>query len=379
MLNNKGVMRTFEAIIASVIMILGVAFILSGSGTSFSSNPSWEVINAKNSAEDVLIILEKGIINNESELGYYIRNNDITSLENKLNTLIPSVYAFKFNIYELENVVYVPTQGMAINVNNSNILSNGYNVGTSLSNKNKVWHFNQSGNEGNFTIYFPNGGDVTFTLVVVDLIDEYPGYDSVYINLENDLDFSTSSTRLASYTALKTGDTLSFTSVVNQNTYEYQYQISNISRDGNSLSLALVGERLLIDFVGTSTKEVEIFDDTYLFDIKQIGVYYLDIDTKIGEPNVYNDYLKEVKENNWIDLNSYSGKNSYRAKLVALSYNGTDGYAVLDIIPFKNRIIRIEDPGEIETSVSAKRIVSIWDSGQIRDFYVMLTMGRRKL
>ncbi|KYC52317.1 MAG: hypothetical protein AMQ22_00881 [Candidatus Methanofastidiosum methylothiophilum] len=376
MLNNKGVMRTFEAIIASVIMILGVTFLISQSGTTYSSNPSWDVINAKNSAEDVLLILEKGRIQNEGELAYYIKNNDRNELNTKLDTLISNSYVYKFNVFELENSIYIQTVGEAVRSNNNpSYLTNGYLIGT-LANTKDVWHYHESGGEGNYTLFLPDGGNVTFNLLIVDLDSQVNGYDSVYLNLESDTDFSSYSSKLSSRTPLKIGDSLSFNSVRDGVSYEYTYQISNISIDGNSVSLALISERILVDFISTNSKEVKIFDETFRFNLKDEGIVDVcDIEKKIAEPSQFSGYISNIKNNTWIDLENY------RAKLVSVSFNGINGFVILDLIPFKNKssVLSIESPGEMQTTITAKRIVSIWDSGKVRAFYISLTMGRRKL
>lgn len=376
-MNNKGVMRTFEAIIAAVIMILGIAFILSDSGTTFSPNPSWEVINARNSAEDVLVVLEKGEINGESEIGYYINNQDINSLERKLQSIIPPVYSYKFNIFELENVVFIRTFGEAIN--NGGNLSNGYIVGGSLTNNNTIWkyHESQEGWPGEYIIYFPNGGSITiYGMLVVDQLNEITGYDSIYLSLDNEdpVNFTNSASKLSSYTPLRAGDTVSFSTIINGAEYEYTYQISNIAKDGNSISLALVGEYIRIDLLGTNTKKVNIFDDTFRFTLLDGGtVDIVNIEKKIGEPDQFTTYLEGLKQGEWTVFGNYTGN------IASISYNGANGHIILEIVPFKNNVIKIEKPGEMETTISAKRIVSVWDSSGVRAFYVSLIMGREKL
>ena len=380
LMNNKSVMRTFEAIIAAVIMILGVSFILSNAGTTFSSNPSWEVINARNSAEDVLVILEKGVINNQSELGYYITNREFNALEMKLRSLIPSGYAYKFNIFEISNIVYIGTHGEASeDTSKPGFLTNGYKVDT-LENNNTIWKFHetQTGWPGDYTIYFPDGGSVTiYGLLIVDLIDEIPGYDTVYLKLErgnpsNPLDFSTSTTKLSSKTPLKVGDLVSFSSYYGGATYEYTYQISNIARDGNCISFVLLDETMYIDF-GTDPKIVNIFKDTFRFTAHDtVSVDTLDIEKKIGEPNQFTTYTKGLRQGDWTVFGDYSGN------IKTLSYNGAKGHIIINIIPYKKDIIILEKPGEMDSIISAKRIVSTMDtSGNVRAYYVSLIMGGR--
>ncbi|HPA49227.1 MAG TPA: hypothetical protein PLO36_03730 [Methanofastidiosum sp.] len=376
LMNNKGIMRTFEAIIAAVIMILGIAFILTDTGVSFSPNPSWEVINAKNSAEDVLVVLEKGVIEDQSEIGYYINRGDINSLDKKLQSLIPPSYVYKFNVFELENVVYIETTGDA--VDNSGTLSNDYIIGTSLLNNAKIWKFHESetGWPGIYTIYFPNGGSVNFYgILIVDQLTEIPGYDSLYINLESETpnNFTSSSTKLSSTTPLKVGDTISFTSVSGGAEYEYEYLISNISIDGNSISLALIGEKIKIDFLGTDSKDVKIFDETFRFILSDNGIVdSVRIEKKIGEPDKFTSYLTDIQQDTWTNLGYY------RANIISVSYDGSNGYLIAQLIPFKRNIISIEKPGQIETTISSKRVVSVWDSSGVRAFYVSLVMGREK-
>lgn len=370
-------MRTFEAIIAAVIMILGISFILSESGTTFAPNPAWEVINARNSAEDVLVVLEKGQINGESEIGYYINNRDINSLERKLKSLIPPAYAYKFNIFELENVIYIRTFGEAIN--NGGNLSNGYVVGGNLTNNNKIWkyHESQEGWPGQYVIYFPNGGSVTiYGMLVVDQINEITGYDSVYLSLDNEIpvNFTNSTSKLSSSTPLRVGDIVAFSTIINGVEYEYTYQLSNIAKDGNSISLALIGETIRIEFLGTNSKKVNIFDDTFrltLFDAGTVDI--LNVEKKISEPDNFTTYLEGIKQGEWTVFGNYPGN------IISLSYDGANGYLAISIVPFKNNVVKIEKPGEMETTIAAKRIVSVWDSSGVRAFYVSLIMGREKL
>ena len=382
-MNNKSVMRTFEAIIAAVIMILGVSFILSDAGTTFSSNPSWEVINARNSAEDVLVILEKGVINDQSEIGYYITNREFNALEMKLRSIIPTGYAYKFNIFEISNIVYVNTHGEASNdLDNPGSLTNGYRVGT-LRNNNNIWKFHetQTGWPGDYTIYFPDGGSVTiYGLLVVDLIDEIPGYDSVFLKLERGnpsapLDFSTSTTKLSSRTPLKVGDLVSFSSYSGGVQYEYTYQISNIARDGNSISFALLDETMYIDVLGNNQKTVNIFNDTFRFTlIDSVRGDTLDIEKKIGEPNQFTTYTRGLRQGDWAVFGDYSGN------IKTLSYKENNGHIIINIVPYKKNITNIEKPGEMDSIISAKRIVSTMDSSSnVRAYYVSLIMGRQKI
>lgn len=381
-MNNKSVMRTFEAIIAAVIMILGVSFILSEFGSTFSSNPSWEVINARNSAEDVLVILEKGEINDQSELGYYITNREFNALKLKLGSLIAPEYAYKFSIFEIANVVFINTQGEAgEDTSRAGFLTNGYKVDT-LKNNNYIWKFHetQTGWPGDYTIYFPDGGSVTiYGLLIVDLLDDVPGYDTVYLKLERGdpsapLDFSTSTTNLSSNTPLRVGDLVSFSTSSGGVEYEYTYQISNIARDGNSISFALLDQNMFIDFIGTNIKIVNIFNDTFRFTVHDNGsVDTLDIEKKIGDPEQFATYIKDLKQGAWTVFGDYSGN------IKTLSYNG-NGHIIINVIPYKKDIINIENTGEMDSIISAKRIVSTIDtSSNVRAYYVSLVMGRKKL
>jgi len=265
LLNNRGVMRTFEAIIAAVIMILGISFILNSPGATYSVNPSWEVLNAKNTSEDILVVLEKGEINNESLINQFINNPNSENIKIKLDSLIPPGYTYKFDIYSLENIIFIETYGESVKdgVN----LSNGYVVGDSIQNNSMVWKYHQSENgwPGEYNLYFPNGNPIKiYAVLIVDQIDEVSGYDTVYLNLE-DLDFTSSSTKLSSSTPFKVGDMLEFESQIDGVSYNYTYQISNIAKDGNSISFALIDETIYIDFPGINTKTISIFNQDFRF------------------------------------------------------------------------------------------------------------------
>lgn len=377
LMNNKSIMRTFEAIIAAVIMILGVSFILSDYGTAFSTNPSWEVIDARNSAEDILVILEKGMINNQSEIGYYISNREFNALDLKLQSLIPPGYAYSFNIFEVANAIYIPTQGEATEFQ-SGILTNGYRVGN-LKNNNDIWKFHETetGWPGDYIIFFPDGGSLKiYGLLVVDALDEVIGYDTVYLKLEDGdpLDFSTSTTNLSGNTPLRVGDLVSFSSHFQGIEYEYTYQLSNIARDGNSISFALIDEAIYIDFVGTNVRVVSIFDDTFRLTLNEAGgLDTLDAEIKIGEPDRFTTYKRGLVQGTWTNFGNYAGT------IRALSYDGVNGHLILNIVPYKRSIAKIEKPGEMHAIISAKRIVSIMDAGNVRTYYVSLVMGRARL
>ncbi len=380
LLNNRGVMRTFEAIIAAVIMILGISFILNSPGATYSVNPSWEVLNAKNTSEDILVVLEKSGINNESLINQFINNPNSENIKIKLDSLIPPGYTYKFDIYSLENMIFIETFGESVKdgVN----LSNGYVVGNSLQNNSMVWKYHQSENgwPGEYNLYFPNGNPIKiYAVLIVDQIDEVLGYDTVYLNLE-DVDFTSSSTKLSSSTPFKVGDILEFESQRDGVSYNYTYQISNIAKDGNSISFALIDETIYIDFPGINTKTVSIFNQDFRFILNEAGsVDNLTIERKISEPSIYATYLDEIKENNWVYfLQDHNGL-GYRGKINLISYKGTSGYIAINLVPFRDNIAHIERPGEYDTAISSKRIVSLSDPTGTRAYYVSLIMGREKL
>jgi len=62
-----------------------------------------------------------------------------------------------------------------------------------------------------------------------------------------------------------------------------------------------------------------------------------------------------------------------------ISYNGTSGYIAINLVPFIDNIAHIERPGEYDTAISSKRIVSLSDPTGTRAYYVSLIMGREKL
>ncbi len=212
--------------------------------------------------------------------------------------------------------------------------------------------------------------------MVVDALDEVIGYDTVYLKLEggDPLDFSTSTTNLSGNTPLRVGDLISFSSYSQGIKYEYTYQLSNIARDGNSISFALIDETIYIDFVGTNVKIVDIFEDTFRLTLKEVGsLDALDVEIKIGEPNRFSTYTRGLVQGTWTNFGNYSGT------IRALSYDGTNGHIILNIVPYKRSITKIEKPGEMHSIISAKRIVSIMDAGNVRTYYVSLVMGRKRL
>ena len=88
---------------------------------------------------------------------------------------------------------------------------------------------------------------------------------------------------------------MSFNSVQDGVSYEYIYQISNISIDGNSISLALISERISVDFLGTNSKEVKIFDETFRFILKDEGIVDACDIQKISEPSQFSGYVTNIK------------------------------------------------------------------------------------
>ena len=379
-LNNRGVMRTFEAIIAAVIMILGISFILTSPGATYSVNPSWEILNAKNTAEDVLVVIEKGQTNNENVITQFINNPSDENIKIKLDSLIPPGYTYKFDIYSLENEIFIETLGESV-IEGVN-LSNGYIIGASVQNNSMVWKYHQSeeGWPGEYILNPPNGNPITiYAILVVDRLDEVSGYDTVYFNLE-DVDFTSSTTKLSSSTPFRVGDIIEFKTIIEGTTYNFSYQLSNIAKDGNSVSLALVDETIFVDFIGTNAKITPIFDQYYRFRLFDNGnVDTLTIERKISEPSIYTTYLEDLKENTWIFFIQGQKGLGYKGRISLISYNGVNGHLVINIIPFRNNLIHIESPGHFDTSISSKRIVSISDPTGTRDYYVSLIMGRKKI
>ena len=380
-LNNKGVMRTFEAIIAAVIMIIGISFILTSPGATYSVNPSWEVLNAKNTAEDILVVIEKGQDSNKNLISQFINNPSDENIKIKLDSLIPPGYAYKFDIYSLENEIFIETFGEA--VKDGQNLSNGYVVGDNVKNNSMVWKYHQSeeGWPGEYIFVLPNGNPITvYAILIVDIIDEVSGYDTVYFNMEG-IDFTSSSTKLSSSTPFRVGDTIEFKTSVEGVTYYFTYQISNISKDGNSISLALIDETISINF-DESTKIVPIFDQYFRFELSDNGnLDKLKVERKISEPLIYATYLEDLTENTWVFFLQGQKGLGYKGRISLISFDDINkkGHLVINIIPFRNNIIDIESPGYYETSVSSKRIVSISDNTGTRAYYVSLAMGRKKL
>jgi CTP:phosphocholine cytidylyltransferase-like protein len=119
---------------------------------------------------------------------------------------------------------------------------------------------------------------------------------------------------------------------------------------------------------------VNIFEDTFRFTLLDGGnVDTANIEKKIGEPDQFTTYLEGMKHGEWTVFGNYTGN------INSLSYDGANGHIMISVVPFKNNVIRVEKPGQMETTIAAKRIVSVWDSSGVRAFYVSLIMGREKL
>lgn len=109
----RGQLFTLESLLAILMLLFIVVYLFQNPPTS----PDFKTINYKLKAYNALIILEK-----TGELRRDVADNNVTSIENKLNPFLPDFLNYNVTIFnETTNITQMPSL-----TNEKNTLSVGY-------------------------------------------------------------------------------------------------------------------------------------------------------------------------------------------------------------------------------------------------------------
>jgi len=370
-MNNKGFMRTVEAFLSATIMIVAISFMMSEEKVSYTGAPTSETVQGENYLYDVLAVLENSEIHGEGKLSYYIANKDPYSLQKDIDKYITKEYTYEMDVYKIESIV-VDTSGIAVDYDTDNdgklegTLTNGYIIASSpytppsYMNNNNVWHYTE------FDFLFP------VNMLVVDH-DSDPGYDMIYLNLENDDDYTQNSTptgeylwSLTSRIGLEVGDTFTIKKVDivnNKYTINYKYIVNSISPDGNSVAFCLLEADMALYTLPTP-EDIEIFG----WDIR-FSYVNNSLTVELNDNGDYRTLAQNLRKGDFVEINNYSGYiNLLESDYLSIEFRG-----------YKQQIMELERGGTVYTAVSARRIINVREGDDLNIYYVYLVRGRGEI
>jgi len=356
-MNNKGFIRTVEAFLSAMIMIVAISFMMSEEKISYTGAPTSEIIEGKNYLYDVLAVMENSEIYGEGKLSYYIANMDSYNLQKDIETYITTGYTYEMDIYKMESIV-IDTSSIAVDYDNNGILTNEYTVSSDMNN-NDIWHYAE------FTLLFP------VSMLVVDHNTE-PGYDTIYLNLEGYLEepddythmsnwsYGNYSWNLLSYRELEVGDTFIIKKTDPNGVYaiNYKYIVNSISPDGNSVAFCLEKADMVIYSL---PYEIEIFDWTVKFTYVNNS-----LTVELNDNGQYRVLAQGLRKGDFVEVNSYSGYiDLLESSYLSINFHG-----------YKQQTMELRRGGKVYTAVSARRIINVREGDDLNIYYIYLIRGR---
>ena len=351
-MNNRGFMRTVEAFLSATIMIVAISFMMSEEKVSYTGAPTSETVQGENYLYDVLAVLENSEIHGEGKLSYYIANREPYNLKRDMDTYITKEYTYEMHIYKIESIV-VDTSSIAVDYDGDGTLTNGYTVSLDMNN-NDIWHYAE------FDLLFP------VSMLVVDH-DSEPGYDTIYLNLEDDDDYTNMSNwssgayswNLLSYRELEVGDTfLIKKEVANEYTINYKYTVNSISSDGNSVAFSLTEADMVLY---TLPYEIDIFNWTVKFTYVNNS-----LTVELNDNGQYRVLAKGLRKGDFVEVNSYLG---YIDVLES-------DYLSIKFCGYSQQVMELRRGGKVYTAVSARRIINVREGDDLNIYYVYFIRGR---
>ncbi len=355
-MDNKAYMRTLEAFLSAIIMIMAISFMMSEEQISYTAAPSSEVVEGKNYVYDVLAVIENSKIHGQGKLSYYIAHRDTSSLQRDIEGYIEKEYTYQMEVYKMRSIV-VDTSSIAVTDPATGDLTNGYTI-TSDMNYNDIWHYYEGG-----LFDLP----ITVRMLVTDHNDE-PGYDTLYLNFDHDdSNFTNMDTwehgdyswELYSMRELQVGDAfLIKKEVTDEYTLLYKYTVNRIAPDGKSVAFSL--EKVDMTLY-TLPYEIDIFDWTTRFS-------YTDgtLTVELNESGEYRTLAQNLEKGDFVEINRYIGYiNSLSSAYLSVDFHG-----------YKHQIMGMGRGGKVHTAVSARRIINVREGDDLDIYYVYLVRGR---
>lgn len=373
-MNKKGFVRVLEAFLASAIMVIAATFIASEqSGTVEPPTPG-ETVRIKQIGNDVLAVLENNIVmyegNEEKELALYIRTKDQYSLSERLEDIIPRDYTYKLDIYKIENLYVISTNNQAAPIAAG--LTNGYIV-SGLTNYNDIWHYIEEG----YTFDLPDINDRPVTILVVDSTQDETynafDYDAFYINFDNDTSFDYNEDLPANPTVpLKSRDFFRiYDSSIANIQYELEFLVSEITPDGNSVSVGLVNENIVMNLDGSMMIDyVSVMGEVYHFKVTyekgRYWLYYDKNDANDADP-AKREYKGPYKEGDWIIIEEYD-----------VCVDKIDDETIyLNVLAYRKRSMSVSTLIPAANLVVCNRVLAVKEGENVNFYYVRIVLGRR--
>jgi len=367
-MNNKGFMRTVEAFLSATIMIVAISFMMSEEKISYTGAPTSEIVEGKNYLYDVLAVMENSEIYGEGKLSHYIANMDTYNLQKDIDTYISKEYTYEMDIYKMESIV-IDTSSIAVDYDADNngkldgTLTNGYKIAfseytpPSAMNNNNVWHYAE------FDLLFP------VSMLVTDH-DSDPGYDTIYLDLEKDYNYTWDvvpvgvyTWKLLSYRGLEVGDTFVIRKeVANEYSINYKYIVNSISPDGNSVAFCLLeADMSVYNDLSPPGYEIDIFDWTVRFSYVNNS-----LTVEMKDNGNYRILAQNLRKGDFVEVNSYSGYiDLLESSYLSINFQG-----------YKQLLMQLRRGGKVYTAVSARRIINVREGDDLNIYYIYLVRGR---
>lgn len=374
-MNKKGFVRVLEAFLASAIMVIAATFIASEQAGTVEPPTPGEIVRIKQIGNDVLAVLENNIVmyegNEEKELALYIRTKDQYSLSERLEDIIPRDYTYKLDIYKIENLYVISTNEQAAPIPSG--LTNGYIV-TGLTNYNDdIWHYSEEG----YIFDLPDISDRPVTILVVDSTQDETynafDYDAFYINFDNDTSFDYNEDLPANPTvSLKSRDFFRiYDSSIANIQYELEFLISEITPDGNSVSVGLVNENIVMNLDGSMMIDyVSVMGEVYHFKVTyekgRYWLYYDKNDANDADP-AKREYKGPYKEGDWIIIEEYD-----------VCVDKIDDKTIyLNVLAYRKRSMSVSTLIPAANLVVCNRVLAVKEGENVNFYYVRIVLGRR--
>jgi hypothetical protein len=368
-MNGKGFVRVLEALLASGIMIISAVFIVSEQGGEVVPPSPGEITEMKQMGNDILSVLEKNRVTYEGELeeelALYIRTKDQYTLSERLNDIIPQEYGYDLDIYRIENLFVIPTEDRAVDQGG---LTNGYTLGVEIINYNDIWHYK----EGGYTFDLPDTCDLTATLVVVDTTNENPystfDYDAFYINFGGEPTSFVDNEDLPvnPVVPLQPRDFFRIYDTSNPNVhYEQNLLVSEITPDGNSVSMGLIRENIIIHLDGTGRRDdVSIMNVLYDFEARvergRWSVFY-------GKNDAHGaDLDGPYSIGDWMTIENYD--------IVVEKVD--DEVIHLSLLAHRRKVLSASVPISPKDRVVCNRVLAVREGTIVNFYYISLMLGR---
>ncbi|MEA1994384.1 MAG: hypothetical protein U9N35_08370 [Euryarchaeota archaeon] len=370
-------MRVLEAFLASAIMVVGAMYISTEQAGTVEPPSPGEIAKMKQMGNDILSVLENNKMmyrgNKEEELALYIRTKDQYTLSERLKDIIPRSYTYEMKIYKVSNISVIPTKDEAIDMGAT--LSNGYVPSAAIHNYDDIWHYIQGG----YTFDLPDIDTISATVLVVDSTNSTEDhgafdYDACHLNFDtNNSDSFMDREDLPVNPAvpLKSRDFFRIYGSAADVQYELEMLVSKITPDGNSVSMGLTQENIMIDLDANMKRDyVSIMNGVYHFKVQEKrgrNVLYYDRDDPNDTVPANREYKGPYIEGEQISIESYD---------VGIE-KITDEALYLSVFAYRKEAMSVSTLVKTANLVVCNKVLTVKEVEDTNFYYISLTLGRR--